>query len=286
MERAGLTNNLALEDSRKQFRLTVAAPQAQGPASGDLPKEIVILEAREPSPAAQKVATQIAQELDDLSVRTNRLLWGSDMSQLNSKACIVLTDLERALLVDATEADFLAAQQMILQAESLLWVSGALGPDSHLVSGLARSIRNEVAGIKFQTLQVNSTPLESVHEFASMVVRVLRSSIADEEFIAEAGIITVSRFLEDRRRNETLATTLGKRDSKPELTPLDAVSGPVKLGIGNPGMLDSLCFEPDTTSQIALPPGEVEVQVKASGVKYEIRFLISSPIHFTYTNLP
>lgn len=244
------------------------------------------MEACEPSPAAQQVASQISQELEKLSIRTSRFRWGSDVSQLNSKSCIVLTDLEKALLLQASSADFRAAQQMVLEAESLLWVSGALGPDAHLASGLARSVRNEVAGIKFRTLQVNGTPLEMAHEFASMVLRVLQSSAADEEFIAEGGIITVSRFLEDRRRNEILATMLGKRDSKAELMPLDAAPDAVKLGIRNPGMLDSLCFEPDTTPEAPLAPGEVEVQVKASGVKYVIHFISYSPFHSTATNLP
>ncbi|KAJ5403181.1 hypothetical protein N7509_003052 [Penicillium cosmopolitanum] len=268
LERAGLTNHFALEDSQKQFRLTVAAAQAPSPAISIPAKEIFLVEACEPSPAAQEVASQICRELEKLSIRTIPFRWGSDVAQLHSKSCIVLTDLEKALLQDVSSADFHAAQQMILQAEGLLWVSGALGPDSHLISGLARSVRNEVAGIKFRTLQVNGTPLEFSHEFASMILRVLQSSLADDEFISDGGIIKVSRMLEDRRRNEILATMLGKRDSTAEMMPLDATPGPVKLGISNPGMLDSLWFEPDTSPEIPLAPDEIEVQVKASGVNF------------------
>lgn len=274
LERAGLKRHISLEDGQKQFRLNVAGIQAPEPTGQALPQEIVLVEAYEPSVAAQKVASQISQELEEFSIRISRFPWGSDVSQLNGKSCIVLTDLEKALLLQASSEDFHAVQQMILQAESLLWVSGNLGPEAHLVSGLARSVRNEVAGINFRTLQVSGTSLESAHEFASIVLRVFRSLVADEEFVSVGGIVTVSRFSEDRRRNETLATMIGKRESNVDMMPLEAAPGAVRLAIRNPGMLDSLCFEPDAAAETPLGSDEVEVQVKASGVKY---VLISFP---------
>lgn len=268
MEQANLTNHVVLQDSQKQLRLTVAAAHSPNLTGNTLSEEIYLVEASHPSPAAQKITEQISQELEKLSISAIRFQWGSDVSQLNSKTCIVLTDLEKSLLLQASSTDFQAAQRMILEAESLLWVSGPLGPDSHLASGLARSIRSEVAGIKFRTLQITCTPVESAVQFSSMVLRVLQSSAPDQEFVTEGGLVTVSRFFEDKRRNEVLATALGKYDPKPELMSLKAAGGPVKLGVGNPGMLDTLCFEPDTIPETPLAPEEVEVQVKASGVKY------------------
>jgi hypothetical protein len=42
---------------------------------------------------------------------------------------------------------------------------------------------------------------------------------------------------------------------------------PLKLGVGSPGMLDTLRFEVDVSLAGQLADDEVEIEVKASGVK-------------------
>lgn len=262
IQSAGLTPQLAFKDP--QFGVVMAGSSA--PASKASSDEITLIEAAKPTANAQRLASDLATALQKLSIKVSRVQWNQTASQFHGKDCIVLTDLEGTLLKGSGD-DFSATQELVLNAGSLLWVSGDIGPDAGMAAGLARSIRNEVPGINIKTLEIKGTPLTSSHEFSDLVVRVLQTSSRDEEYVAKNGILHVSRLVEDRHRNEGLATLLGERDGQTTMMPLGKVTGPVKLCVQNPGMLDSLAYEPDYIPETPIPAGHVEVDIKASGIK-------------------
>lgn len=231
------------------------------------PQEVTLIESASPSELARGVAAAIAQRLEDASVPTKRFYWGSDVSQLEGQACIVLTDLESALLKEPSPKDLAALQLLLSHAKSLLWVSGPLGPDAALVTGLARSVRNEVAGLQLRTLELTNLPISEPDTCADCVCRVFRYGGSDEEFRWSSGTLEVSRLAEDEDRNEELAQLLGREEKTPTETTLQQSPEAMKLCVRQVGMLDSLCFEPDTLASQPLAQGEVEVDVKASGVK-------------------
>lgn len=252
-----------------QFRLLVSgkSDSAVNSSHHEAVEEVVVVESANSSSVARSLATVLTQKLARKSIRTRRFLWGSDVSELKGQFCIVLTDLEEALLKDPTAKDFGDVQSLILQAGRLLWVSGPLGPDSALMTGLARSVRNEVPGIQFRTLQVEDREITEADAFSDLIVRVWQYKGSDDEFITEDHLIKVGRLVEEKDRNEKLAQLLGQKETPIIQTELEETPQALKLCARQIGMLDSLCYESDELATKPLVDGEIEVEVKASGIK-------------------
>lgn len=261
---AGFTSQATVEGLSvpPQLRLTTAIAKAE--KSTDTANELILVLPPRISDQCAEIILRLEQVLVPRKIPTSRVLWTGNPTSLLGKSCIILTDLEKAILEDISKANFDALQQAILHAENLLWVSGDIGPEASLVTGLARSIRNEIPGTQFKTLQITKTPFDL---FPDMIDRVFGYNGSDTEFLAIDGQIGVSRLLEDQSRNESLATILGTMEPQVKKIPLKETTGPVKLCIKNPGMLDSLCFEADSIPDTPLKDGTVEVDVKATGIK-------------------
>jgi hypothetical protein len=246
----------------QQLSLIVATAD-EAVKKNDLPKEITILESATPSPASQALATQIAFELEASSTTVTKTIWTGDISNLKGKRVIALLEIETSFLEDLSEHDFTSMQQLILQTSSLLWLTAQSTPANALVVGLARVVQNETASLELRTLQVSLASLKSPAKLAPLVAKLSTSSVEDSEFIEEDGVIKVSRVVEDVPLNEKVTVDAGKIDH----IPLSQASGPQKLSIQSPGMLDSLCFESDEGALAELADDEVEIKVKATGLK-------------------
>lgn len=273
MNRAGFTKELLLGDDGEvpkpsnEFRLIAGNTSKQSKVA--IPDEIVIIQAPEPSEPAQKVAAVLSEEIEKQFVRVLHVEWTSPeyVPSIEGKECIVLVDLEKSHLLQPSQEEFRIIQQTILRAGGILWISGSIGPDAALITGLARTIRNEIPGSKFRILQTNELPLVAPTTWSRHILRLLQSPIPDSEFTIKDGFLQTSRVVEYHTRNESLAVSLGRQEPKVVHMPLNEASTPVKLCIKNPGMLDSLYFEPDGIPSSALPYEQVEIDVKASGIK-------------------
>lgn len=251
------------EDLRyQQLSLIVATADETVQANGHA-KEVIILESATPSPASQNLAAQVALELEACSITVVRITWTGDVSSVKSKKVIALLEIETSFLEDMSEHDFTSMQQLVLQTSSLLWVTAQSTPANALAIGLTRVVQNETASLELRTLQVSLASLKSPTKLAPLVAKLSVSSIEDTEFMEEDGVIKVSRVVEDAPLNEKVTIDAGKMDH----IPLSQASGPQKLSIQSPGMLDSLCFEPDEDAFTELAHDEVEIQVKATGLK-------------------
>lgn len=247
----------------EQLRFTIAG---SAPQSNQSSEEYVLVE----SPQAKTEQRNIVGQLEGLLGKSStRVTWGSKLPTLEGKACIILTDLESAILRDISRDDFEYLQQIVTGSEKILWVSGVTGPDRSLIAGLARTIRNESAGQQFDVLEIDNPPTEALPE---LINRIRQASTEDSHFRAVNGQLCISRILEDETRNEALATGLGQIDPKMTQLALKDAPGPLKLCVKNPGMLDSLCFESDDKPSLPLDDDMVEVDVKASGIKYVVLF--------------
>jgi hypothetical protein len=247
-----------------QTSLIVASADGPSEKSANA-EEIVIIQRADAPETSRALAAQVSSSLEQNSVPSRTVTWGRDISSLNGKKCIALVELETPMLADLAEGDFAVLQQVITQASSLLWVTALADPAGAPVVGLARSVRNEMAGIQFRTLHLSPTSLTVVPQTASLVANVATSSTEDVEFREEAGVLQVCRLEEDAAMNEEMANFLS--EGKVDLMPLEQAAGPQKLCIRNPGMLDSLCFEADDLASTSLRDDEVEIEVKASALK-------------------
>ncbi|KIX00018.1 uncharacterized protein Z518_10945 [Rhinocladiella mackenziei CBS 650.93] len=254
------------DETCQQFSLMVA--QAPDPSWNTVTpgKEFVIVEPRDPTRVSAALGSKIALELTEAACRCSLVKWG-DLSALQTGgSVIVLAEVELALLPTLNDEDFSFMQSLILKSSDVLWVSSHDQPTASMASGLARSVRNECANIRFRILQAMPKSLEVPDHLASHIVKLTTYPGTDSEFVEKEGILNVSRAVQDGAFNEELSAYL--HGGKVELMPLGKCHGPQKIHVGAPGMLDSLQFEADDLAWAHLQPGYVEIEVKATGINF------------------
>ena len=230
-------------------------------------REIVILEASKPSSRSSALAFQLVQELENRSIKTIRMVWDQKTYDLSEKECISLLELDASFLEDLSEADFTAVKSIILDSANLTWVTALDGPAGAVASGMARSIRNEIPGKSFRSLQVQDKSLDTPDKLAFLVGQVATTAIPDEEFREDAGVLQVCRVVEDAPMNEDITQLLVEGKENVESMALEQVNGPQMLAIRAQGMLDTLCVEEDDVAGDELGNDEVEIDVRATGLK-------------------
>lgn len=229
--------------------------------------DVIIIEPPKLSKAAKELSDNLSHALEKLSYQTSSVTWDPEMPSIKGKACISLLEVEDPFLASLAEDDFMALRQVIMDAADLLWIVGFDGPDGGMVSGLARVIRNEIPGISFRTLHTSDGNLNSASELSANITRIFDSKTLDSEFKMKAGFICVSRVEEDGLVNAEVESFLPHTGDRIEKMPLGQASGPQKLCIQTPGMLDSLCFEADPLPATELETDQIEIDVKATALK-------------------
>lgn len=193
------------------------------------------------------------------------------------QACIVLSELSRPVLVGPETAEWEALKQMAHNSAGLVWVTRGAGsdtcadPQAALIQGLARTVRAEVGDGPVVTLDLESVEgAAAAARIANVFRRRVLHAVADDdvELVERGGILHVPRMIEDSDATEQLAERVGPAKQGPTPVPLDKV-GAARLFAGTPGLLDTLHFAPDERVQGPLPPGYVEMRVKAAGINFK-----------------
>lgn len=245
---------------------------ANGPVDGEVNKpctgvdEILILEAPNSSSQMQALAIRLMQNLEKDSQFVRRVSWSMDISSLKGKFCICVAELENPILLEPGESDFAILKDLVQYCSGLLWVTSLNHPAGSLALGMARSIRNEIPGCKFRTLQL-STPLHMPDVLAPLIARCALSPTHDDELREEDGILKSCRILEDKSMTDGLAAWAVQESSAAENHRLGLAQASQKMSITTPGLLDSLCLEAEYHAKEILQDDEVEIDVKASGLK-------------------
>lgn len=230
-------------------------------------REIIILETSSPSGRSSALGAKLIHELESRTIKTSRMTWDRKTSDVTEKECISLLELEESFLEDLSESDFNAVKSIILDSAKLTWVTALDGPAGAVASGMARSIRNEIPGKLFRSLQVQDKSLDAPDELAFLVGQVATTAVPDDEFREDGGVLQVCRVVEDAPMNEEITQLLVEGKENVENMPLEQVSGPQMLAIRAQGMLDTLCVEDDDVAGTELRKDEVEIEVKATGLK-------------------
>lgn len=233
-------------------------------------RDFVIIEPSAPSSAVKSFSSALQKALGDECHKSVSIAWkdlaiqGSDGAI--GKTFISLVELETPLLDNLSEPDFHKVKQLVLSCERLLWVTSGHNPSMAVVDGLSRTMRNENASIKFQVLHLLSSPDIALQHGPSLAVRLATSSTKDNEFREHNGLLQVSRFFNSVTGNEAVRYCL---EDSVHVQPLKDKNRPeaLRLTIGKPGLLDSLAFIHDERFDAPLGEMEIEVDVKATGVK-------------------
>ena len=258
---------LDFEDVRYQHLSLAVATNSEAVEQDRGNREIIILEATKPSSRSSALAAQIVHDLGSRNIKTTRMAGCQTTSDFSQKECISLLELESSFLEDLSEADFSAVKRIVLDSANLTWVTALNGPAGAVASGMARSIRNEIPGKSFRSLQVQDRSLDTPDKLAFLVGQVATTVIPDEEFREDAGVLQVCRVVEDAPMNEDITQLLVEGKENVENMALEQVNGPQMLAIRAQGMLDTLCVEIDDVAGDELGNDEVEIEVKATGLK-------------------
>lgn len=253
----------------KQQQKTNGVSGTNGAAPGK--NSFVIVEPPSPSSAIKAFSSSLQKALEKASHISVATAW-SDLSVQGDgsegKSFISLVELETPLLDNLSEADFNKVKQLISSSERLLWVTGGDSPSMAVVDGLSRTARNENASLKFQVLHLSS--LNTALQYGpSLATRLATSDTKDDEFRECGGLPTVSRFFNSVAGNEAVRYCLEDSVRVQPLKENNDSDKPeaLRLTIGKPGLLDSLAFIHDERFDAPLGEMEIELDVKATGVK-------------------
>ena len=198
-------------------------------------------------------------------------------ADLNDKYAIVL-EMKNSFWLEIDRTGLEKMRSVFQLARGILWVTRGAStqqPLANMVAGLARSIRSENAGLRFSTIDFDAqvrlsddTTAELILRAANHVFNPENSSLgADMEFKETNGMLYIPRILKDKRKDDYVVRETHPPVPQPEH--LVQEGRPLKLKLGQIGLLDSIYFVADETLHLPLPNDEVEISVKATGINFK-----------------
>ncbi|KAF5690649.1 polyketide synthase [Fusarium denticulatum] len=177
----------------------------------------------------------------------------------------------KPLLSTLLEEQFNCLQLLISKVSNLLWVTSpnnrSLGcPDYSVAQGFFRSIRAEQPDTHIVTLAIDGEIAQASQ--AGFISEVYKAAFEtgtpskEVEYVVQDGVITTGRTVRDISSDTALRSLVSK-----QLQQKPWGEGPaIKLGISQPGLLDSLQFVEDQYNAEELSPCDVEIEAKAWGL--------------------
>ncbi|KAI1502944.1 hypothetical protein F5X99DRAFT_137710 [Biscogniauxia marginata] len=220
-----------------------------------------------------------AFELNSLLKNDGRSLKliGTDIDTVASGPLVILDIQSTSLLDNLDESSFSSIRNTLSKLDSILWVtSGAnhQNPNAAMVAGLSRTLRNENAGLKLITLDLDPLTVADSSKAAGSILRVFKARFTipdnstDMELMEKGGQIQVPRLIEHPELNELLFREMAGIPEPPNLEPFYQPKRQLRLQVGTPGLLDSLHFVDIPDWDNSLDDDSVEFQVKAIGLNF------------------
>lgn len=234
----------------------------------------IIVEPSTPSPITQDFSRKLQDELvpQGKTVSTTRWNDGLTESSLAGSVIISLLELEQPMLHDLSEHDFHVLRRLVLQNERILWVTGGDDPSFYVVDGFARTISNETASLRFQTLHLASPDADGLAHGPLLAGRILMSdpsTCSDNEFRVVQGMLQTARVYKSQAGERRIARHLKDATRIVSLAQEEKARGPPRLAIGRPGLLDTLHFVKDERALQPLSDTDVEIRVHASSINFK-----------------
>ena len=195
--------------------------------------------------------------------------------ELSNTICIALIELERTIFKDLDQIQ-LELIQRLFGASGVLWAfRGAANPDAHLIEGLARPIRNENAGIRLVTADLDdSQPSgQSPQEIIATIFRLtfLEKDYPGEddvEIVERNGILSVPRVTHDVVSEASIRSYTQK--PKPEIQAFSQTTSRHLVAKQSvEGFLNSFYFD-DREKPIEddMSDDEVCIDIRATGLNF------------------
>lgn len=243
-------------------------------------KAIIVL-----SEPADSLAPELSQELANagFTVQQKSLaeIGNIEPEELSGTKCVFAVELNDTLFSRISAEEFEAVKRTILTAHSTVWLTrgGASldckNPSLSMFTGLARSIRGEVPGVKLMTIDLDpeSSSSASVSDILRSVKLQDQESNNEHEFVERNGGLFISRIMPDERLSKILSSAVQDSqvavdEEKPTPQPLKQNGRPLLMELKKTGDLESFVFRDDTEflADAALGEDDVEIEVKALGL--------------------
>lgn len=186
---------------------------------------------------------------------------------------LFLLEMDGPFLYSISEVDFSLLQKILLSVQSMLWVTDGAdaSPLTSLVRGLQRTYRAENEALRFNLFMLSERCIKP--STAPNIAKISRSmreespELAETEYTERKGNIYIDRVVESNHVNNHVP--LGKDPRKKQFRafgqlPLRSLA----LGLGAPGLLNTLHFEDDKEVLEQLNENEIEVSIRCVGVNF------------------
>lgn len=197
-----------------------------------------------------------------------------------------LLEIEEPLLVDISLSDFKKFSHIITASVPVLWVTSGVhlvpkNPGSAMITGFARSLRNETDAMNFNLLDLSSNTLtETATYIASLVKSLMGTQIPDDEeatrmpmsdweFCEYQGLRYVPRVWLD---TETAARYSAQNDHRTLMEPYAQNEKNLGLVCSQRGILGSLAFKDKGLVGSELLADHVEISPDMFGLHSEVGF--------------
>jgi zearalenone synthase (highly reducing iterative type I polyketide synthase) len=230
-------------------------------------KPVFLLLPSEMSERCMALASEITWSLGSHGIAVQRrYIQRGSIEDTYGAWCISLLELEHSLSLDANPERFDLVKKLLLRTKRLLWVAGTSDPHLSVMTGLMRTVRNENPDLDLISLALGSFSSHEVENMAHSITRIFVTKLDDKEFVIDDDICQIPRYSTDAALNWNIASQQTK--SSKELMTVGEASTALQLDIQKPALLDSIYFKLDRACLSPLLPDEVEIEVRAFGIKY------------------
>ncbi|OLN91972.1 Lovastatin diketide synthase LovF 2 [Colletotrichum chlorophyti] len=229
------------------------------------------------SEKTEKLGQSIHKQFSSAGYNITTAQWSEiSEAQVQSKYCLCLAEWENPVLANLSDENWEKLRQVILGSAGTLWITGGAAMDcpdpmKSLMVGLARAIRNEDAGVRLATLDLETPDIINLEEAASNVFKVALSHIRSDGFDGEYAARDSTVYVPRVERTLNVDGSLRKYEAKgqPEPVSFKGCGRPLKLTIKTPGLLDTFRWEEDETYYQPMPEDWIEIEVKAVGLNFK-----------------
>ncbi|KAF5590970.1 polyketide synthase [Fusarium pseudocircinatum] len=240
---------------------------------------LVLLISDKASTKERELADQVHALIDPGKGRRITVVPFSPAPVQNELASLTTDDLviclaeagDKPLLSNLSEEQFNCLQLLISKVSNLLWVTSPNNrspeyPDYNVAQGFFRSIRAEQPDTHIVTLAIDGEIAQASQ--AGFISEVYKAAFETEtpskevEYTVRDGAITTGRAIRDMETDTALRSLVSK-----QLQQRSWGEGPaLKLGISQPGTLDSLQFVEDKSHTEELGAHDVEIEAMVWGL--------------------
>lgn len=194
---------------------------------------------------------------------------------LEKATCIFLDESEPPILTTTSDVQ-LEQIKRLCQAQGIIWATAhptltSKGPETAMVSGLARSLRSENLALKFVVLHYGKDATSLADCLGRVYQKGFLNDTPDEEFDCEymerEGILYVPRLYDDDKVEDVIVKH--GRQPAPEPQPFLQPHRALTLKHDGTGMISGLYFEDQLSTAFPLENEKITIVVKAMGVNFK-----------------